>query len=58
MFDFSSLIGGSNGIVNSLANDFQNYLFIEKKDVEEYLKFLQDIPNYIDYAIAEGYIVF
>ena len=51
MFDFSSLIGGSNGIVNSLANDFQNYLFIEKKDVEEYLKFLQDIPNYIDYAI-------
>lgn len=51
MFDFSSLIGGSNGIVNSLANNFQNYLFIEKKDVEEYLKFLQDIPNYIDYAI-------
>ena len=48
MFDFSSLIGGSNGIVNSLANNFQNYLFIEKKDVEEYLKFLQDIPNYID----------
>ena len=43
MFDFSSIIGGSNGIVNSLANDFQNYLFIEKKDVEEYLKFLQDI---------------
>ena len=27
------------------------FLFIEKKDVEEYLKFLQDIPNYIDYAI-------
>ena len=26
-------------------------MFIEKKDVEEYLKFLQDIPNYIDYAI-------
>ena len=52
MFDFSSIIGGSNGIVNSLANNFQNYLFFEKKDVEEYLKFLQDIPNYIDYAIV------
>ena len=51
MFDFSSLIGGSSGIVNELANSFQNYLFIEKKDVEEYLKFLADIPNYIGYAI-------
>lgn len=51
MFDFSSLIGGSSGIVNSLADNFQNYLFIEKKDVEDYLKFLADIPNYIDYAI-------
>lgn len=51
MFDFSSMIGGSNGIVNSLANNFQNYLFIEKKDIEDYLKFLADIPNYIAYAI-------
>lgn len=49
--DLSSMIGGSNGIVNSLANNFENYLFIEKKDVEDYLKFLADIPNYIDYAI-------
>ena len=52
MIDFSSMIGGPNGIVNSLANNFQNYLFIEKKDIEEYLKFLEDIPNYIDYAIS------
>lgn len=51
MFNFSSLIGGSNGIVNSLANNFQNYLFVEKKDIEDYLKFLQDIPNYINYII-------
>lgn len=51
MFDFSSMIGGANGIVSSLANNFYNYLFIEKKDIEDYLKFLADIPNYIDYAI-------
>ena len=51
MFNFSSLIGGSSGVVNSLANNFQNYLFVEKKDIEDYLKFLQDIPNYINYII-------
>lgn len=49
--DYTSLIGGSNGIVNSLANNFENYLFIEKKDVEDYLRFLEDIPNYLDYVI-------
>ena len=49
--DFSSVIGGPNGIVNSLANNFYNYLFVEKKDIEEYLKYLEDIPNYINYAI-------
>ena len=30
---------------------FKIICFIEKKDVEEYLKFCRYIPNYIDYAI-------
>lgn len=49
--DYSSRIGGDNGIVNAIANNFDNYLFLEKKDVEDYLKFLEDIPNEINFCI-------
>ena len=48
--------------MNDLVKLFQDYLLLERnysthtkdayvRDIEEYLKFLQDIPNYIDYAI-------
>lgn len=51
--DYSSFIGGSNGIVFSLADTFYEYAFLEEKDIEDYLKFLEDLPNYIDYAIEQ-----
>lgn len=49
--DYSSRIGGDSGLVNTIANNFYNYLFLEKKDVEDYLKFLEDIPNEISFCI-------
>lgn len=51
--DYGSYIGGANGIVFSLASSFYEYKFLEKDDVEDYLKFLKDIPNYIDYVIEK-----
>ena len=53
VIDYGSYIGGSNGIVFSLADSFYEYAFYQEKDIEDYLKFLEDIPNYISFAIAQ-----
>ncbi len=37
-----------NGITSALSSNFIEYVFYDQADVEQYLMFLKDVPNYMD----------
>lgn len=43
--EFDTLLSTNNGLISNLTIAFYEYRFVEKKDIDEYLLFLQDVPN-------------
>lgn len=45
---FDTQLSTNKGLLNNLSILFYEYRFLEEKDVEEYLKYLQDVPASLD----------
>lgn len=44
----TNLFAPSSGIISNLSNNFVEYAFFEKDDVDEYLLFLKDVPVFME----------